>query len=546
MSNSRDIADSAATINFIDGLTSDAQTQIDSKDSFPSQTGNADKYLTTDGTNASWAAVAGGTTTATASGTISAGDPLVVNSDGTVSTIASTEYTLHASIPRAIGTNEYVYNADIVDSQNVAFDPIRNMYFTMNTVGYFDGYQTLYGHRTYQWFADEYHQPTMVKSHIKPDPDASSYFKPHAVAVDYLNGQWLSVGNRSNNTNDLRYMSGRYNESSATEDQDTSNNPDLPFVGKVGCGAAFDEVSGDFIILYIDTNNILKINSCYFQTPTARQLNNRATATINSTNDDKTYAANIFWHQPTRQAIITYNKNSTGVYCRVATYNGSSFVLGTEQTVGTQQSDTENELVYYQKDEDCFIFAYKNTSGYPELRPATLSGSTFTFNTAVAPMSQNGLTRQWSSCELSNSKLYVAAGTNFCVATMTNQEITGASSNFNASISNRAPVVAKGGNTYYLRSCGTVIMPYTYDINYGAMASFYSSNNKGNNFIGFAADNYTDGQTATITISSGINSQQSGLTVGKGHYVDIHGDIVTGKSGQQIGISKSATELLVK
>ena len=87
MSKSRDIADSAATINYIDGLTSDAQTQIDTKaplatptftgtvtatafsgdgsgltgvDSLPSQTGNAGEFLTTDGTNPSWAEAGGG------------------------------------------------------------------------------------------------------------------------------------------------------------------------------------------------------------------------------------------------------------------------------------------------------------------------------------------------------------------------------------------------------------------------------------------------------------------------------------------------------
>jgi hypothetical protein len=58
MSNSRDIADSAATINFIDGLTSNAQTQIDGKAVYPTQTGNDGRYLTTDGTNPSWVDVA--------------------------------------------------------------------------------------------------------------------------------------------------------------------------------------------------------------------------------------------------------------------------------------------------------------------------------------------------------------------------------------------------------------------------------------------------------------------------------------------------------
>jgi hypothetical protein len=46
MSKSRDIADSAATINYIDTVTSNVQDQIDNIDALPSQTGNAGKYLT--------------------------------------------------------------------------------------------------------------------------------------------------------------------------------------------------------------------------------------------------------------------------------------------------------------------------------------------------------------------------------------------------------------------------------------------------------------------------------------------------------------------
>ena len=57
MSNSRDIADSAATINFIDTVTSNVQDQIDNLDPLPSQTGNSGKFLTTNGTAAAWDAV---------------------------------------------------------------------------------------------------------------------------------------------------------------------------------------------------------------------------------------------------------------------------------------------------------------------------------------------------------------------------------------------------------------------------------------------------------------------------------------------------------
>ena len=57
MSNSRDIADSAATINYIDTVTSNVQDQIDNLDPLPTQTGNTGKFLTTNGTAAAWDAV---------------------------------------------------------------------------------------------------------------------------------------------------------------------------------------------------------------------------------------------------------------------------------------------------------------------------------------------------------------------------------------------------------------------------------------------------------------------------------------------------------
>jgi hypothetical protein len=60
MSKSRDIADSAATINYIDTVTSNVQDQIDNIDPLPSQTGNSGLFLTTDGTDASWGAAGGG------------------------------------------------------------------------------------------------------------------------------------------------------------------------------------------------------------------------------------------------------------------------------------------------------------------------------------------------------------------------------------------------------------------------------------------------------------------------------------------------------
>jgi hypothetical protein len=69
MSKARDLANagtalttvSATELGYLDGVTSAVQTQINSKEAtLPSQTGNSGKYLTTNGTDKSWAAVAAG------------------------------------------------------------------------------------------------------------------------------------------------------------------------------------------------------------------------------------------------------------------------------------------------------------------------------------------------------------------------------------------------------------------------------------------------------------------------------------------------------
>jgi hypothetical protein len=64
----------------------------------PGQTGNAGKFLTTDGTNASWD-VASPSLTAIATGTLSDGSTVVVNSDGTVSVVSGNPTS-------AVGSNE--------------------------------------------------------------------------------------------------------------------------------------------------------------------------------------------------------------------------------------------------------------------------------------------------------------------------------------------------------------------------------------------------------------------------------------------------------
>ena len=117
MSKSRDIADSAATINYIDTVTSNVQSQIDNLDPLPSQTGSAGKFLTTDGTNPSWGAVSAGftmgTPVATTSGTeitftgIPAGTKQIILTFKNVSCSGTSQITVRAGTSAGLADSNY-------------------------------------------------------------------------------------------------------------------------------------------------------------------------------------------------------------------------------------------------------------------------------------------------------------------------------------------------------------------------------------------------------------------------------------------------------
>lgn len=174
MSKSRDIADSAATINYIDGLTSDAQGQLDDKatldgsptftgtvtatafsgdgsgltgvDSLPSQTGNTGKFLTTDGSAASWDAVdisseitgtlpvANGGTGATtlAANNVLLGNgtssPLAVAPSTAGNVLTSNGTTWQSVAPAGGGAWELIGSITLSNSASVVFNNLNSSY----------------------------------------------------------------------------------------------------------------------------------------------------------------------------------------------------------------------------------------------------------------------------------------------------------------------------------------------------------------------------------------------------------------------------------
>ena len=102
MSNARDLGDSAAIINFIDGLTSDVQQQLNTLDPLPSQTGQSGKYLTTDGTDASWGTVTTDPTLGTLTKTFTSGETASIS---LTSSVLAPVVSVTKEIPQTGSTN---------------------------------------------------------------------------------------------------------------------------------------------------------------------------------------------------------------------------------------------------------------------------------------------------------------------------------------------------------------------------------------------------------------------------------------------------------
>ena len=112
-------------LNYTDGVTSNIQTQLNSKAVYPSQTGNSGKYLTTNGSSVSWGEVGGPTLQATASGALTDGCPVVVNSNGTVSKTVRNIQTEATGAQTSVinispsGTMEFIPSAYVPDTDDV-------------------------------------------------------------------------------------------------------------------------------------------------------------------------------------------------------------------------------------------------------------------------------------------------------------------------------------------------------------------------------------------------------------------------------------------
>jgi hypothetical protein len=251
-----------------------------------------------------------------------------------------------------------------------------------------------------------------------------------------------------------------------------------------------------------------------------------------------------------QRVVIGFLRNTSYVpECVVGEVSGNTITFGTPVFVSSANVFLK---VSYDPDAGKIVYVYVY-GGAAYARVGSVSGSTITFGTQVT-VRNSGTTGTPGMAYDSIAKVMIITATN----------VTGSPNN--ALITFLGKVVGNTITTTTVTS-GTRVFRYSvsYDpVNNYAMNFILDDTNNAlranvyrpliatdlttDNFLGISAGNYTDGQTATIQIIGGLNTNQTGLIPGRKYYLISPNTLSTtpGSPNVYVGLAITSTVILVK
>ncbi len=510
MSTARDIADSAATINYIDNVTSDVQAQIDNISPSP-------------------------TIDATASGALANGDTVIVNSNGTVSAVSGSGASENLGSNQILDSNTRFNGQCIYDTQN---DKLI-IFYRNSTTGDLVGRvctvsgdtitagaeQTVYANNgTVNYMSFAY-----VGSGKFVFMSNDGNVNGGVSAVGSVSGTTITMGSTvqfGDNANDVRSISIVYDENA----------------GKV---VAFWNQNVSPYYSYAAVGTISGTTLSY------------GTPVQVSTQRGWFYPDSVVYDSTAQKVICCYMTAGASEYgrARVGTVSGTSISFGTEVTF--RSSIVDNISATYDPDEDKTLVFWRDTSGGYDLHTSvlTVSGTSLTASTytkikelqcrdiaSVYDTTANKTVVQYRDVESSQlTRILILSLSGTTVTIESDLTTTVNFDNSQPQIAfdpDQGRVILFGNdtdNSYYATA-----IPLT--------VAFSNSNMTAENFIGFSNAAYSDGDTATIQVVGSIDDAQSGLTAGQTYYVSFDGSLVLTPVDPSVtaGTAVSATEIIVK
>jgi hypothetical protein len=475
-----------------------------------------------------------GTQSFVASGTIPNGATVVINTDGTVSAASS---TIVSNIPST--GSEVVFNAAETRYISAVYDPDEQKVIVAYTdYGSSENGKVIVGTVSGNSisFGNEIEFNNQDTSHISCAYDTTN----NKLVIAYTNN---GASNTFHGTAIVGTVSGNSISFGTASEFLTSRSLDTSCV--------FDSSQSKFVITYGDFSNSIR-GTAVVGTVSGTSISFGSPVVFFSTGTS--YGKSAF--DSTNNKVVTTfqdNANSSRGTAVVGTVSGTSISFGTP--VVFNNANTNKADPVYDPVNEKIVIAYRDlgNSSYGTAIVGTVSGTSISFGT---PVVFNNASTDESTCAYNSTdeKIVISYSDNTnnklktIIGTVSGTSISfGTSVDFNDSIANFIssaydPVNNKvvtcykdNGNSSY----GTSVAISTISL---------LNNLTAENYIGIAAETISNGATGKITVVSGTNSSQTGLTTARKYYVQQGGTLgLTADTPSVVaGTSVSSTKIVIQ
>ncbi len=471
--------------------------------------------------------------TSATGGTIADGKAVIVNANGTVSTVSET------TITDSVGTSA-TFTSATIDETAIAFDSIQNKHLIV-----------------FRDTADSYYAKAVVAT-VANDGSitfgsivtiSSAFCENIRVAFDSANGKFLVV---FKNGADSNYGNGIVGTISGTS---VSFGSATTIVSSVAdqFAIAFDSNAGKFGIFYRRTSPSNQ-NYAIVGTISGTSISFGSEVNFNASNGIE---LGVAFDSTNNKFVVAYRDQGNSDYgeCRVATISGTSISFGT-MVVFNSASTIYNPVVHDVANNK-IVIAYRDSanSNYGTARVGTISGTDISFGSEVT-FDSSGANYVGANYDSAAEKVVISYNDigdsnkgKIVVGTVSGTSISFGSENV---FSTNATI--RTFNTFDSNVNRSVIVYVDEGSSYdGEAVSFQAGRTSQNltteNFVGFMKGAALDGTNGEILSSCSIARNQTSLTPGQTYFVSpTDGSLSTtaGSPSVTAGTAISNTELIVK
>ena len=499
--------------------------------------GTSGNMLTSNGTAwvSSAPAPSSPTFQAIATGSLSDGTKVVINSDGTVSAVQSTggfPFVNPKVVFRSASTTTYVTGS--------VYDPVNQKVI----ITYQDGGNSSRGYAvvgTVSGASISFGTAAMFSNSAILSGAAIVYNSAaQKVVICYL------TFNNPGNT--LLGVVGTVSGTSISFGTPTFLLTQTQGLGNLS--ATYDANTQKVVCVYTDYNAVVNRGSAVVGTVSGTSISFGAINMFKTTSTNLTF---VTYDPSIQKVVLAYADGANSFYgnAAIGTVSGTSISFGTP--VVFNSASTQSIFSLYEPNQQKVVIAYANVgnSSYGTAIVGTSSSTSISFGAATVFNSAN--TSSISMAYDANLQKIAIVFRNdptgygqAVVGTVSGTGVSfGGAVTFSAS-STYFPAISYAANAQK----AVIAWPDASNSSYGTSVVFELSgpNLSASNYIGISNGAYTNGQTATIQVAGAVDDAQSGLTPGLTYYVRSDGTLSTtaGSPSVVAGTAVGTTKIIVK